>query len=150
MYAHIEIVATCLVVIFLIFGHNSKCHHAFWTIFGHKKARGFLKCFHCGKRRMIYTKDEKTWLQNKLSLQQKIESVGLMFSCGDLLFGDGPMSKILVQRQSLTCESRIEGGYYNPNTPTPERKLRTKPICVHCGCGGSSDFLLTMKEMKGR
>ena len=33
-YAHIEIVATFLVVIFLFFGHNSKPHHAFWTKIG--------------------------------------------------------------------------------------------------------------------
>ena len=117
--------------------------------FESKKARAFVTCFSCAKRRMVYTKSGAEWRQNKLALQQKLESVGHRYSCGDLLWGDGPMSKVLVQRQSLTCESRIEAAYYNPKTPTSERKLGTRNICVHCGCGGdgSGDFLWTMKEM---
>ena len=34
IYAHIEIVVTCLVVNFFVFGHNSESDHAFWTKIG--------------------------------------------------------------------------------------------------------------------
>ena len=69
------------------------------------------------------------------------------FSCGSLLFDDGHhLSKILVQKQNLTCESQIERGYYN----NKERKLKLRDICVHCGEMGSKEFLLSLPELQER
>ena len=73
-----------------------------------KKVRGFLNCYECGKRRCLYTPTEQDWENHKLLVQQKLESVGYRYSCGDLLFGDGPLSEVVGQKQSLTCESKIE------------------------------------------
>eukprot|EP00577_Skeletonema_sp_RCC1716_P024640 CAMPEP_0113400332 /NCGR_PEP_ID=MMETSP0013_2-20120614/16062_1 /TAXON_ID=2843 ORGANISM="Skeletonema costatum, Strain 1716" /NCGR_SAMPLE_ID=MMETSP0013_2 /ASSEMBLY_ACC=CAM_ASM_000158 /LENGTH=122 /DNA_ID=CAMNT_0000285385 /DNA_START=246 /DNA_END=615 /DNA_ORIENTATION=- /assembly_acc=CAM_ASM_000158 len=45
------------------------------------------------------------------ALQQKLESVSDRFSCGDLIFeDDDPLSKAVVQKKNLTCETRIERG----------------------------------------
>ena len=79
-----------------------------------KKVRGFLTCYDCGKRRCLYTVTGEAWELNKKLVQQKMESVGYRYRCGDLLFGDGPMSEVIIQKQSLTCESKIEPAYYNP------------------------------------
>ena len=77
-----------------------------------KKVRGFLICYHCGKRRCIYSPQDKEYNTAQVALQQKIESVSGWFSYGSLLLDDGHhLSKILVQEQDLTCESPIEKGY---------------------------------------
>ena len=112
-----------------------------------KKVRGFLVCYHCGKRRCIYSPQDKEYKTAQIALQQKFESVTGRFSCGSLLFDDGHhLSKILVQKQNLTCESPIEKGYYN----NKERKLKLKDICVHCGEMGSKEFLLSLPEFQER
>ena len=112
-----------------------------------KKVRGFLVCYHCGKRRCIYSPQDKEYKTAQIALQQKFESVTGRFSCGSLLFDDGHhLSKILVQKQNLTCESPIEKGYYN----NKERKLKLKDICVHCGEMGSKEFLLSLPELQER
>ena len=69
------------------------------------------------------------------------------FSCGDLLFDDSHhLSKVLVQKQSLTCESDIEKGYYNHK----DRRLKLDDICIHCGELGSDKFLLKTKQLQER
>ena len=69
------------------------------------------------------------------------------FLCGSLLFDDRHhLSKILVQKQKLTCETQIERGYYN----NKEGKLKLKDICVHCGATGSKVFLLSLPELQER
>jgi len=66
------------------------------------------------------------------ALKEKLESVSGRYSCGDLLFEDSdPLSKVLVQKLNLTCESQIEKGYYNNASDT--RSLNLKDICIHCG-----------------
>ena len=45
----------------------------------------------------IFTVTEGAWECHKKLVQQKMESVGYRYSCGDLLFGDGPMSKVIIQ-----------------------------------------------------
>mmetsp|Transcript_4286 Transcript_4286/g.8952 ORF Transcript_4286/g.8952 Transcript_4286/m.8952 type:complete len:114 (-) Transcript_4286:79-420(-) len=59
------------------------------------------------------------------------------------------MSKVVVQKQSLTCESTIEVGYYNPPNAA-DRVLRTKDICAHCGETGPDDFLLRLPQLQAR
>ena len=74
-----------------------------------------------------------------------MESVSDRFSCGDLLFdNDHPLSKVIVQKQSLTCESPIEKGYYN----CEERALKLKDICIHCGEKGAADFLFSLPQLQ--
>ena len=110
-----------------------------------KKVRAFLICYHCGKRRCIYTGKEEGYLAAKVALRQKMESVSDRFSCGDLLFdNDHPLSKVIVQKQSLTCESPIEKGYYN----CEERALKLKDICIHCGEKGAADFLFSLPQLQ--
>ena len=80
-------------------------------------------------------------------MQQKLESVSGRFSCGDLLFYDKHyLSKVLVQKQSLTCELQIEEGYYNNS----ERRLKLKDICVHCVEEGTKSFLLSLHQIRER
>ena len=65
-----------------------------------KKVRSFLVCYHCGKRRCIYSPRDNEYETAQLALQQKLESVSGRFSCGSLLFDDGHhLSKILVQKK---------------------------------------------------
>ena len=80
-------------------------------------------------------------------LQQKLESVSQCYSCGDLLFDDNHhLIKILVQQQSLTCESQIEKGYYNHK----DRRVKFDNICIHCGDLGSRTYLLNTEQLQQR
>ncbi len=56
------------------------------------------------------------------------------------------MSKVLVQKRNLTCESPIEKGYYNKD----DRRLKFDAICIHCGELGSSPFLLKTEQLRER
>ena len=110
-----------------------------------KKVRAFVTCYHCGKRRCIYTGKDEDYLAAKVAFRQRLESVSGRFSCGDLLFdNDNPLSKVIVQKQSLTCESPIEKGYYN----CEGRALRLKDLCYHCGEKGSADFLWSLQQLR--
>jgi hypothetical protein len=112
-----------------------------------KKVRATVACFECGKPRCVYSQEEKAYFAAETVLQQKLESVSLRYSCGDLLFPDNHhLSGVLVQRQSLVCESAIEKGYYNCSN----RLLKLKDLCIYCGAEdaeGSNNFLLGMKEL---
>ena len=73
--------------------------------------------------------------------------VGHHYCCGDLIFEDShPLSKILVQRENVSCLTMIEPGYYN----VEKRQLKLKDVCVHCGALDSnpSSYLLTTKELR--
>ena len=62
-----------------------------------------------------------------------------LFFCGDFLFDDDHyLSKVIVRKQSLTCKSQIDKGYYNNR----ERRLKVKDICVQCGEMGAESCLL--------
>ena len=113
-----------------------------------KRIRAIVKCFHFGKRRCIYSPTDAGYTAAVTALQQKLESVSERFSCGDLLFDDGhPLSRVLVQKQNLTCESQIKKGYYDNR----ERAMKLKPICIHCGeMSSDPNFLLGQKELESR
>lgn len=79
-----------------------------------KRVRCFLVCYNCGKRRCVYSPRDDEYVNAITAMQQKLESVSGRFSCGDLLFPNNHhLSKVIVQKQNLTCESAIEKGYYN-------------------------------------
>ncbi len=112
-----------------------------------KRVRSFVTCFHCGKRRCIYSPTDDGYIAAITALHQKLESVSGCYSCGDLLFDDGhPLSRVIVQKQNLTCETPIERGYYD----NKERSLKLKPICICCGEKGSKEFLLGQEELEKR
>ena len=112
-----------------------------------KKVRCFLTCCFCGKRRCIYSKVDEDYKAAEVALTQKMESVADRYSCGDLLFDDSHhLSKKLVQKQALTCESQIEKSYYNSTS----RGLKLKDICIHCGEMGGEGFLLDTDQLKKR
>ena len=95
-----------------------------------KAVRSFLACFHCSKRRCIYSPTQPGYAREAGTLKQKLELISGRYSCGDLLFDDSdPLSKVLVQKLNLTCESQIEKGYYS----NAERSLKLQDICIHCG-----------------
>lgn len=48
-----------------------------------------------------------------------------------------------MQQQALTCESRIEKGYFNHK----DRKLKLPDICIHCGEEGAEDSLLSQPQL---
>jgi len=74
-----------------------------------KTVWGVLQCYHCAKTRCIYSPVEDGYSAVAITTQQKLESVSYRFSCSDLLFDDNhPLSKVLVQKQALTCETRIK------------------------------------------
>ena len=111
------------------------------------RVRAFMKCYHCGKRRCIYSMNGDQWKKAKTAFRQKLESVSGRYSCGDLLFDDDHhLSKIVVQKQSLTCNSPIEKGYYNHK----DRTIKLKDICIHCGEFSPVDrnFLLTTEALR--
>ena len=69
------------------------------------------------------------------------------YSCGNLIFDDSdPLSEVFNQRQNLTCKMPIERGYYN----VPERKLKLRDICFHCGETGTDSFLLCQEQLEKR
>ena len=112
-----------------------------------KKVRGVLKYYHCAKPRCIYSPVEANYNAATTALQQKMESVANISSCGDLLFEDSHhLSKMLVQQQALTCESRIEKGYFNHK----DRKLKLPDICIYCGEEGVEDSLLCQPQLVER
>ena len=79
-----------------------------------KKIRAFVICYHCGKCQCVYTGKDEDYHAAKVAFRQSMEYVSSRYSCGDLLFDDDhPLSKVIVQKQSLTCESPIEKVYYN-------------------------------------
>ena len=51
-----------------------------------------------------------------------------------------------MHKQSLTCESQIENGYYNNS----ERRLKLKDMCVHFGEMGAESFLLRLHKLQER
>mgnify|MGYP005688397425 CR=1 FL=1 len=76
-----------------------------------------------------------------------MEAIDFWYSCGDLVFEDDHLvSKVLAQRQALSCESQIEKAYYN----LEERALKLRDIYIHCGEGGDSDFLLGQAELEAK
>ncbi len=121
------------------------------NIWAANRVRCIVVCFHCAKRRCVYSPDDRGYRRVAAALKQKLESVSERFSCGDLLFDDSdPLSKVLVQKMNLTCESDIENGYYNNKS----RALKLQDICVHCGetedVGSAGTFLLGQHQLEER
>jgi len=121
------------------------------NIWSANRVRCIVTCFNCTKRRCVYSPDDLRYREAATALKQKLESVSERYSCGDLLFDDSdPLSKVLVQKTNLTCESDIENGYYNDVS----RALRLQDVCVHCGetedTGSAGTFLLGQKQLEER
>ena len=94
---------------------------------GAKRDRAIVQCFHCGKARCIYTVTDDGHSIVMLALQQKMESLSHHFSCGDLLFDDSHyLSKLVLKRKNLTCESLIEKGCYN----NKDRRLKLTGLAL--------------------
>ena len=114
-----------------------------------KKVFAIVKCFHCDKPRCLLTrtKDGLPFYNARKELKDRLESISHMYSCGDLIFKDDEASgKVITQRLNLSCESPIEKCYYN----THGRAFETPDICIHCGAGGSSDFIFGQKQLEDR
>ena len=93
---------------------------------------------------MCKSKD-KAYGDALVAFQQKLESVSGRFSCGDLLFDDDHhLSKVIVQKKNLNCETLIEKAHYGNDN----RSLNLKAICVHCRELGKS--VLGLKELRER
>ena len=113
-----------------------------------KKVKGIVACYHCSKPRCFFSqsKNDEYRVAAK-TLHANLEIISFRYSCGDLVFEDRhPVSNVIGQRQSLTCESQIEKSYYNLD----ERSLKLPDICIYCGESGSNEFLLRQEELEER
>ena len=80
-----------------------------------KKVRAFVICYHCGKRRCIYTGKDEDYLAAKVAFRQRLESVSSRYSCG----GEKGAADFLYSLQQLR-EKNMTGGF------------KCFPICVVC------------------
>eukprot|EP00986_Skeletonema_menzelii_P017799 scaffold22121_cov69-Skeletonema_menzelii.AAC.2 len=112
------------------------------NIWAANRVRCFVTCFHCAKRRCVYSPDKAGYLLAATALTQKLESVSERYSCGDLLFDDSdPLSKSLEVARYLFPLWR-DGGTGSAGTfllgqkQLEERCLTggytCRPICVEC------------------
>jgi hypothetical protein len=111
-----------------------------------KKVRSTVRCIHCCKPRCIFSNElNGLYYQAAKELKQKLESLSGGYSCGDLIFDDDhPTSKVISQRQQFTCKGTVETAYYN----IEGRSFKTKPVCIHCGEYGGSEFLYQQKLLE--
>ncbi|KAK6189772.1 hypothetical protein SNE40_001768 [Patella caerulea] len=88
------------------------------------KAREFIICAECGKRRVIFSsrKLERKEIQAILRLQDQVT-----YTCGSQLFKSGPYQSTLVVREALTCASTMETAYYAGVT------AKFTDVCFFCG-----------------
>ena len=104
-------------------------------------------CGFGGKDHCIFSPTKCNYSDNINAFQAKLESVSECYLCGDLIFDDSdPLSEVFIQRQNLTCKMPIERAYYN----VPERKLKLKDICFHCGETRTNSFLLCQEQLEKR
>ena len=76
-----------------------------------KRVRAFSICYHCGKRRCIYSAWDDDYIACMEVLQQKLESVSEKYSCGDLLFDDSHhLSKVLAQKKIQLANHQLRRG----------------------------------------
>ena len=112
-----------------------------------KKVFATVNCFACMKPRCLFTnsKDSQEFLDAREKLKQKLEEISHRYSCGDIIIGDDePGSKVIGQRQNLTCLTPVEKAYYNING----RSFKTKDVCIHCAETGSIDFLYRQTQLQ--
>ena len=110
--------------------------------FDTKKMKGVLICYNCHKACCFFAKESNDeYVEASKALKLNMEDISFRYSCGDLVFNDDhPVSKVICQRRALNYEAEIEKAYYN----SKERALKLPDICIciHCGGGGSNNFLL--------
>ena len=110
--------------------------------------KGYLHCYNCHKPRCFFSRSHNDELDDAFEQwndNDKSEPVSFCYSCGDLVFDDDhPVSKVIGQRQALTCESPIEKAYY----PSDEQALKVPQMCYHCGESGSKNFLLEQEQLE--
>ncbi|CAB4406307.1 unnamed protein product [Rhizophagus irregularis] len=98
-------------------------------IFNNNRVREFVECDFCGKIRCIYSmsalkKEQISTLQLKINDND--------FTCGieEWMPPSHELKGIVFIRQSLSCDSPIESGYYS-------NRLKKPPICYYCGKNNS-------------
>ena len=103
-----------------------------------KKFQCFTMYIDCVKRCLLYSPTDHLYVNIKLAVQQRFESISERYTCGNILFDDShPLSKVAIHKQSVIYVSPIENGYF----VNKQRNLKLKPICYHCGENGSTDHL---------
>ena len=90
------------------------------------KQRDCIRCFECGKERVIFT-EKKLKLEEQLLLDEIKNTIH--FRCGDVLFADDKEYDMLKQKRFCVdrrkiCSFPIETSLYS---------LKKKPICIACG-----------------
>ena len=109
--------------------------------------RAIITCYNCNKRRGIYSPKDEDFIKTNVASRQNVESVSGCYSFDDLLFDDNnPWSKVIVQKQGLTCEYPIDKSYY----ANAESSLKVRMICIHCGELGNDneDFIYCMPQLR--
>lgn len=88
------------------------------------KARSFILCKECGKRRVVYGSKNLTMPQTR-ALERLEEE--LVYVCGAPLFSDGPLQDVLYVKEALNCSSDMEATYYS------DIFGKNHPVCFYCG-----------------
>jgi len=103
-------------------------------IFNNNRVREFVECDFCGKSRCIYSMNALT--KEQLSAL-RIKRDDSNFTCGmEEWMLSHELQGIIFCRQSLSCDSPIESGYYSS-------RLKKTPICYYCG---TSDALIVASD----
>ncbi|CAB4439304.1 unnamed protein product [Rhizophagus irregularis] len=98
-------------------------------IFNNNRVHEFVECDFCGKIRCIYSMSALK-KEQIFTLQLKINDND--FTCGieEWMPPSHELKGIVFIRQSLSCDSPIESGYYS-------NRLKNPPICYYCGKNNS-------------
>jgi hypothetical protein len=108
------------------------------SIFNNNRVREFVECDFCGKIRCIYSMNALKKEQISV-LQLKIDDTDFTCEMEGWIPLSHELKNIIFIRQSLSCDSPIESGYYSS-------RLKKSPICYYCGKNNSlveaSDDLL--------
>ena len=100
------------------------------TLLQGAKIRDFVKCVECQKPRCVYSASKLNFTDQLAFRKVKEGDIGLQYTCGSCLFPqDSKYYDTLVVRESLTCTSSMETGYY------ASKMSAFKPVCFHCGIG---------------
>ena len=100
------------------------------------KVCAFIKCHECNKRRCVCAKTNEGYLRKRRGRQQKLKTSAKRFCCGNSFFCDiHSLSKVLSQKQSITCSTTIKKVCYN----STRRRLLLEDMCVHSSALGVSD-----------
>ncbi|XP_053405192.1 uncharacterized protein LOC123536040 [Mercenaria mercenaria] len=95
------------------------------SLFVAAKVRGYVQCFDCGKRRVVYAAKKFTYIEQQRLSRVKEEK---LYVCGSTLFPGLDLQDVVVVKEGQNCQSPIETTYY------ADVNNKMEDICFYCGC----------------